>query len=217
MNAQEAHKSISYLTGELIKFGFSEAQNYPSITNVYNRTRVQFSGFQDISIALKNVRYSEIYEQLEKDKQFNVKMLDGGLLQLLYEFENDELVKHRLCYYPSPSFESFQNDPELYIDESNIYGDILMKSVLPVPVRFDYAPDDAEAVLHPASHLSLGEYKNCRIPVVSPLCPSTFINFVLSSFYRNAALEMPALFENTPLFKTIDELESVNLHLSLAL
>ena len=66
-------------------------------------------------------------------------MPDGGIIQLMYRFNRTgtELISHRLGYYPSPSYELYQNDPELY-DVDYIYGDILNKSVLPVIIRADY-------------------------------------------------------------------------------
>lgn len=36
------------------------------------------------------------------------------------------------------------------------------------------------------SHLTIGQYKNCRIPVVRPLTPSQFITFILRNFYHTA-------------------------------
>ena len=73
----------------------------------------------------------------------------------LIEREN-ELISHRLGYYPSPSYELYQNDPELY-DVDYIYGDILNKSVLPVIIRADYNRDPEESELHhPYSHITLG-------------------------------------------------------------
>lgn len=216
MIPQQVLQDINKITTELIKYGLSDAQNFPSITENSGQTLVQHSGFQDISIALKNVCYSEIYNQLEADGQYNIKLLDGGLLQFLYCFENEELVKHRLCYFPSPSFESFQNEPEVYLDDSNIYADVILKSVLPVPVRFDFAPEDSEPLSHPSSHLTLGQYKNCRIPVKSPLCPSTFVNFIIRSFYFNATYDMPAMFESKIFESTIHPDEEKVLHFSIS-
>ncbi len=36
---------------------------------------------QDFSIAMKNITYEEIYKQLEETKNYNIKMLDGTLIQ----------------------------------------------------------------------------------------------------------------------------------------
>jgi len=114
-------------------------------------------------------------------------MLDGAIVQLLYDFVGDELVGHRLSYFPSPSLEPYQNEPELYEDDE-IYADILKKNVVPFPLRFDYSSEDAKHidVQHPKSHLTLGQYQNCRIPVFAPITPIVFIKFLLRNFYNTA-------------------------------
>jgi hypothetical protein len=41
-------------------------------------------------------------------------------------------------------------------------------------------------MVHPASHLTLGQYENCRIPVSGPLGPNSFGMFILRNFYCRA-------------------------------
>lgn len=102
---------------------------------------------------------------------------------------------HRLGYYPSPSYELYQNDPELY-DVDYIYGDILNKSVLPVIIRADYNRDPEESELHhPYSHITLGGYKNCRIPVDRPISPMKFVKFIMEHFYYVPSSQLEFNFE----------------------
>ena len=106
-----------------------------------------------------------------------------------------ELISHRLGYYPSPSYELYQNDPELY-DVDYIYGDILNKSVLPVIIRADYNRDPEESELHhPYSHITLGGYKNCRIPVDRPISPMKFVKFIMEHFYYVPSSQLEFNFE----------------------
>ncbi|WP_413733064.1 MULTISPECIES: DUF2290 domain-containing protein [unclassified Shewanella] len=217
MNNKQAISSISQITQELIKSGLCDDQNFPSETTTNNEIHVGYSGFSDVSIALKNVNYSDIYKYLSSNRQFNLKLLDGGLIQLLYCFnKRNELIKHRLCYFPSPDYEAFQNDPELYLDESNYYADMILKSILPVPVRFDFDPQNAKELEHPISHLSLGQYKNCRIPVIAPICPANFINFIMRSFYYTAQVELSLNFQNILMKPTIFDKERNIVHLSIS-
>jgi len=114
-------------------------------------------------------------------------MIDGALLTLLYRFSNDRIVAHRLSYFPAPDLIAFQNEPELYA-EDELYVDILDRRIVTVPIRFDFDDDDAVRcpLEHPASHLTLGQYKNCRIPVSSALTPYQFISFIITNFYHSA-------------------------------
>lgn len=216
MTPTEAITSISRITSELIKIGLSEEQNYPTKRSVQGGgTSIAYTGFNDISIALKNTSYEEIYSTLEGNKQYNIKLIDGGLLQFLYYFEGKTaLKKHNLAYFPSPSYEPFQNDPEMYLNDSILFTDMIQKSILPVPIRFDYDPNPEVVVdvEHPSSHLTLGQYKKCRIPVSSPICPSNFVMFILRSFYNTAALGKDINFGTQSISTTITRKETKCMH-----
>lgn len=207
-------KSINNITRTLIEFGICDDQNFVCEIQEGGYAKVAYSKFSDLSVALKNIAYRDIYEELNKNRQFNFRLLDGGLVQLLYTINNEQIIGHRLCYFPSPSFESYQNEPDLYLDESNYYADMIDRAILPVPIRFDYDPSNHRSIYHPASHLTLGQFKNCRIPVRSPICPATFINFILLSFYHTAALEIPHRFETTLFESTLTADEEKIVHVS---
>lgn len=57
-------------------------------------------------------------------------------------------------------------------------------------LKFTYPTQDQRErlrVIHrdiPESHLTLGQYQNCRIPVTAPMMPFRFIDFVLRNFYH---------------------------------
>ena len=159
----------------------AQEYNFPII----QQTDVVWQNFKDISLYLKNLDYTTIYNEMEKNHNYNIKLPDGGILQLMYRFNRTgtELQSQRLGYYPSPSYEIYQNDAELY-DEDYIYGDILNKDILPVIIRADYNKDDVESEAHhPYSHITLGGYKNCRIPADKPISPMKFVKFIMEHFY----------------------------------
>lgn len=208
--------SISSITTQLIELGVCDDQNFATQLNANNETHITFSGFSDVSIALKDIVYSELYDYLLSKRQYNFRLLDGGLIQIMYCFGgNQELLKHRLCYFPSPNFEAFQNDPSLYMDESVYYADVILKSILPVPVRFDFDPSNFTELEHPACHLSLGQYKNCRIPTFAPICPANFMNFILRSFYYTATSDLSIKSPYILMGETITEKEKGILHLAV--
>ncbi|MDE2699007.1 MAG: DUF2290 domain-containing protein, partial [Gemmatimonadota bacterium] len=43
-----------------------------------------------------------------------------------------------------------------------------------------------QKLVHPKSHLTLGQYEDCRIPVTAPVTPLWFIDFILRNFYNTA-------------------------------
>lgn len=189
LSPKQVMQEIVMLTSKVIAIGISERENSPCIHIDGSFTDIGISGVKDISLALKNMCYEELYHAMHEEKFYNFKFPDGGLVQLLYRFENNEIKKHRLAYFPSPSFESFQNEAEIYM-EDHMYTEVLDRRILPVPVRFDFDATDGvfEELLHPKSHFTLGQYKNCRIPVCSPITPFLFMDFILRSFYNTAML-----------------------------
>src|SRR5688572_5701231 len=63
---------------------------------------------------LKNVPYDLIYDELDKNDAYHVKMPDGGLLLFQYTFaQQSELVKHRLAFFPSSVLPSLDEAPYL--------------------------------------------------------------------------------------------------------
>lgn len=188
MSPQEVLNQIRNITSKLIELGLSNEQNFPILKTYPDRIiKVSISGDPNFTIGLKDIDYAEIYIELEKSKSFNVRLVDGGLLQYLYKFENGEIVEHRLAYFPAPDLKPFQVDYEIYI-EDEIYADILNKNVVTFPIRFDFNADLEKYIdiFHPKSHLTLGQYQNCRIPVTSPLTPIAYTKFILRNFYNTA-------------------------------
>lgn len=186
INHRDIYKQISAITQKLISVNLSVSQKYPSCSSTGgNSYEISYSGRQNISVALKNIQYAEIYKELERAGNYNIKMIDGALLQFLYTYTNSHLSSHRLAFFPSPFLHEFQNEAELY-ETDEVYADVIAKNILPVPIRFDYDPSNFKELDHPKCHLTLGQFKNCRIPVGSPITPDAFVTFILRSFYNTA-------------------------------
>ena len=194
---EKVFREVRKVTQELIRCGQAEEYNFPVMKN----TDIIWEHYNDISLYLKNMEYKTIYEEIEKNHNFNIKLPDGGILQMMYRFDGHGamLKSHRLAFYPSPSYEIYQNDAELY-DADYIYGDILNKSVLPVMIRADYNSEEVEGGFHhPFSHITLGGYKNCRIPADRPIAPIQFVKFIMEHFYYvpSSKLEFDFTMEST--------------------
>lgn len=170
----------------LIECGIADDQNFPFVRQVSaDGWELSFEGAEHVSIAMGDIAYTDIHQELSEKRSYNVKLIDGGLLQLMYRFEGDRLVQHRLAYYPSPSLPPFQEDPEVYLRDE-LFLDIVSRRIVPFPLRFDFDEAAAQDVQHPHCHLTLGDVRSCRIPVSSPLTPRWFIEFVLRNFYQTS-------------------------------
>nr|VFJ97169.1 MAG: hypothetical protein BECKLFY1418B_GA0070995_10968 [Candidatus Kentron sp. LFY] len=185
---EQIRQQIEKLTADLVKLSLCGDQNFPALRDLGQGLReVGTGGKGDVAHALKNIPYHDIYAELERTRSYNLRMLDGALIQMGYRFRDHRIEKHRLAFFPSPFLEEFQNNPEVYL-EDGIYADVIMRNIVPFPLRFDFDGREKVAVEgdHPKSHLTLGQYQNCRIPVSAPLTPYHFIGFVLRHFYNTA-------------------------------
>lgn len=162
-----------------------------SVKNFQPRETNSAAGFaigelSNSSVALKDIAYSDIYKELDQNSIYHLKLADGGLLSFQYFFcAKGTLTRHRLCYFPSPVLPSVDEAPYLY-ENDELYGDVTEKKIVRFPIRFDYDPASHKDVDHPRSHLTLGQYQNCRIPVSSPVSPNAFLIFILRNFYFRA-------------------------------
>lgn len=212
---------IYALTGAMIEIGLSIDQNYPAERSYPGEegsvTELTVSGANEIAAALKDRPYSEIYDCLREKRAFNMLLIDGALVQFRYRFRGGVLIKHVLAFYPSPSLHEYQNNPELY-ELDILYTDVIRKDVVTTPIRFDFDEAAFKEVVHPKSHLTIGQYRNCRIPVSSALTPYRFLRFVLQSFYSTVFHEYcsdwRASASNFP--ASVTSLEKSELHLSFS-
>ena len=188
LTPNEIEEQINKLVRYLVEISLSDHQYFAfQRSRSDNIVEVTFNKADHVSIALKDFPYNEIYKRLVDADAYNVKMLDGALIQMMYAFADETLQSHRLAFFPAPHLEEYQNNPDVYRDDE-IYADVVAKNIVPFPVRFDYNARDSlhQELVHPKSHLTLGQYENCRIPVTAPMTPLWFIDFILRNFYNTA-------------------------------
>jgi len=183
-NAEIIKCDLEGLLISLIEHGILDDSNFPLLRPASkNLWEVTFKGDEHVSIAMGNIDYAAIYKELSERRSYTAKLIDSGLLQLIYLFEGERLVRHRLAYYPSPELRPFQEAPESYLHDE-MFLDIVSRHIVPFPLRFDFDEKNARDVVHPMCHLTLGDVKGCRIPVSAPLTPRWFVEFILRNFYQ---------------------------------
>ena len=121
-------KQINKLTADIVGFGICDSQNFPSIRCFPGKVVKIGISDSECSIFLKSISYSDMFKQLEEKRIYNLKMIDGAMISMYYSFKNDQLISHRLSFFPSPDLEPFQNDPDT--GQGNGYN-----PVIPFPHR----------------------------------------------------------------------------------
>lgn len=187
--AKDITREVRGLTSKLIDVGLCTDSNFPR----HSIHPGKYGAVNDISIpnldetaaALKEQPYRDTYNALRKTRAYNMLLVDGAIIQFRYRFLKEELLKHSLCFFPSPDLLEYQNDPEVY-ETDLLYADVIAKDIVTTPIRFDFDIKGFVDYLHPASHFTIGQYKNCRIPVSGGVTPFRFINFILRAFYSTA-------------------------------
>ena len=181
---REINETIRYL----IRTGLSVDQQEAYVNSpTPSFAEVTFPNALHVKTVDRVEDYVGSYVELLRARSFNVKMIDGALIQMMYEYRNGSIAKHRLSFYSSPNVEQFQNAETLYL-EDEIDLDVIENFVTPFVFRFDFDStiDTETRMPHPSSHFTMADYENCRIAVSGPLTPCLFLNFVIANFYDTA-------------------------------
>lgn len=185
MTLQGVRQQLQDVYSRLILTNLSVKQFHPK-EQMLPRGGVSIGSLPLGSISLRDVSYEQIYTEIESKDGYHIKLPDGGLLIFQYTFDGDGvLTKHRLCYFPSFVLPTVDEAPHLY-ENDELYGDVILKKLVRFPIRFDYDPGAHKDVVHPKSHLTLGQYENCRIPIDGAVSPNAFVMFLLRNFYSNS-------------------------------
>ncbi|MDR2438509.1 MAG: DUF2290 domain-containing protein [Planctomycetaceae bacterium] len=126
-------------------------------------------------------------------EEYSCLFWDASILQIYYEFNGNQLLKHRLTWYPCPFSMKLNETGDIPpLDWIDLLGTSWQEHlVMRSPIRFDFdAQPHRDPANHPASHLHFND-KSCRILVSHPLCFNRFIGFIFNFFYPEIKCELP--------------------------
>ncbi len=213
-NKTDINSELRSLTQLLIQKSVSINQNWVSEKDM----ETVWAGYKGFAFSLQNEPYEVIYSKCKDEKDYNFMLIDGSLLQLQYKFDNrGNLVEHILNFMPNPSLEKFQDNPEEFEElyyGNELFTNILEKKTIIFPIRFDFSQTHNN-VIHPKIHATLGNYKDCRIPMAKPISPKMFVSFVLRNFYNFKFIELnieQLLVSNLSFVQNITNAEQKLLH-----
>lgn len=185
MNIKQVSDQCRVMITRLIETSLSVQHYFPSEKKT--ESVIEYGTLKSLnsSSVMKSVPYRDIYDSLIENQAFHVKLIDGSLMSFQYIFDarSGLLKKHRLTFFPSPKLPEYDSHFRDYIG-NDIYLDAMEPSLVKFPIRFDFDPEFKKPPFHPASHLTLGQYTNCRIPVSMPVSPRKFALFIVRNFYH---------------------------------
>lgn len=152
---------------------------------------------------------SELLDTIRPERQYTFLLYDKSIIQAEYQIKKDKIIKARLLFIKLQSkVWSFEELSE-FADISNGIDEILSEDFgTPTIIRIDYDPENHIDGHHPASHCTLNNVKECRIPMKSIISLGQFVEFILKQFYN---IELP-YFEKASFDTTITKLESTMIH-----
>lgn len=194
-DAAEVLRQINRATTYLLELGVSSDQNVAiERRSGGGHVQVCYPNIDALPPMAGRTDYAETYSMVASGRAFHVRLLDGALIQMDYRFVRRNLQYHRLTWFPAPHLEDFLGSPDVYLTDDP-FGDIVGREIVAFPVRFDYDHRHVTTSRndHPGSHLTLGQYDGCRIPVSRPVTPFWFMDFILRNFYLPSLPDAPAL------------------------
>jgi hypothetical protein len=149
------------------------------------RTMLSWSGGAHLSYLYGEYSTVKNYCDILTQRDFCLCFSDGGLIQIRYVIENEEIVSHRLCYFPCPfSFESEDLEGIALAEIPLLLNaeELRMRLRLASPIHFDFdsAMTDEK---HAHAHVSMNK-ETCRLPAYGPISMGHFYRFVLRYFYE---------------------------------
>jgi hypothetical protein len=188
MTTEAKCRHVAQFGFAMLENGFAlDAQQHVVRSLSATRKSLMWARNVDVALITDSPAHLEDYISILDNREYSYLMNDGGVIQISYIFDDDQIERHRLVYFPCPFLISRQDlSPygdvgilDLINDQfiTELEETLLLKS----PIRFDYAPG-AAADYHPASHITLND-PSCRIPARAPLNFDTFMKFILENFY----------------------------------
>lgn len=93
MDVTSTNQQVKDVIELLIRAGLSDHQKHPVLSSRGGGVaEIGITGAPDLSSSLKSNSYAEIYLALLASEAYHVRMIDGGLIQMLYSFNRRSLL-----------------------------------------------------------------------------------------------------------------------------
>ncbi|WP_214818427.1 DUF2290 domain-containing protein [Exiguobacterium sp. s59] len=165
--------------------------------NLHKSSRLLNSDFsQEFKTASLKKDYFNCYKVARDNQDYNLLLQDYSFFQFGYSMnERDQIEELRYAYYEVPalieSYEEFLENLEFSIEEvgddffedyQQFISETRLKNHV-TSIRYDYNLEQAQEIVHPTSHLHIGQENDVRLPMSFVMTPQTFVAFVARHCY----------------------------------
>lgn len=150
-----------------------------------NQTTLSWSSGGHLSYLFGEYQRLSHYQAILEQRDFSICMFDGGLLQIHYDVADEQIIQHRLAYFPCPfTFTEDERNGFALSELPSLFAadELRSRFKLTTPIRFDYDAERSDE-RHAHSHVSFNK-ESCRVPAYGPLSLGHFFRFVLRYFYE---------------------------------
>lgn len=140
--------------------------------------------------------YLEVYKIARENLDYNLLLdFDGAFFQFGFKEEDNRICELRYAYYEAPSnhisYEEFIKLNDFDIEECGYefmeeYSQFISEAELKKSItslRYDYSEDQYDELIHPLSHLHIGQSNEIRIPLSFIMTPLNFVAFITRHIY----------------------------------
>lgn len=182
---KEVLKDIENALTELRKIEMlRDETGVSTITTGANLFDISYATKNETSSILydNNISYSFLIDKLLFNRQYTILLYDKSIVQAEFKIANNIIIKERLLFikkhnktWQKDEIAEYENEYEEWFDDD--FG-------IPIFFRVDYDPDAFKEVSHPATHFTLSNQENCRIPIKGIITFSEFMKLIMKQFYN---------------------------------
>ena len=163
------------------------------------RAAEHFPRWDTFTVAdVRDKSYSEEWNYYVERNLFNFQLMDLSLLQFKWRvLDGERCASFSWVEFPFlvPTLEEFTRENNLAAEDAPTYYENFVMDdpevkQSPVPIRYDYAPDEYSPGRHPASHLHLGVDSEIRIGTKKRFSAVTFTLLVIRQVYPERWAEL---------------------------
>ena len=167
--------------------------------------KTKISGFKNISYD-KSISTEEIRKSLLDNNQYCIQFYDGSIFSYEAIIKKNKIIKSNILFIKC--YDANNDEEELTWQDYQFDDGNDERLGTPIYLRID-TDEVNKKENHSICHLTLSNYKHCRIPIAYKISIQESLDFIVNNFYGIYDLNLPKLAHE----RCIDNDENKKIHL----